>query len=31
MVIDYIERRWGTTARAGTELSNDAGAYSRSA
>jgi (E)-4-hydroxy-3-methylbut-2-enyl-diphosphate synthase len=31
MVIDYIERRWGTTARATTELSNDAGAYSRSA
>ncbi|MGB8756147.1 MAG: hypothetical protein WCD26_11050, partial [Pseudolabrys sp.] len=31
MVIDYIERRWGTTARAATELSNDAGAYSRSA
>jgi (E)-4-hydroxy-3-methylbut-2-enyl-diphosphate synthase len=31
MVIDYIERRWGTTARAATELSNDAGVYSRSA
>jgi (E)-4-hydroxy-3-methylbut-2-enyl-diphosphate synthase len=31
MVIDYIERRWGTTARAATELSKDAGAYSRSA
>ena len=31
MVIDYIERRWGTTARAATEQSNDAGAYSRSA
>ena len=31
MVIDYIERRWGTTARAATGLSNDAGAYSRSA
>ncbi|MGB6997865.1 MAG: flavodoxin-dependent (E)-4-hydroxy-3-methylbut-2-enyl-diphosphate synthase, partial [Pseudolabrys sp.] len=31
MVIDYIERRWGTTARAAAELSNDAGAYSRSA
>jgi len=31
MVIDYIERRWGTTARAATEPSNDAGAYSRSA
>jgi (E)-4-hydroxy-3-methylbut-2-enyl-diphosphate synthase len=29
MVIDYIERRWGTTARAATELSNDAGVYSR--
>jgi (E)-4-hydroxy-3-methylbut-2-enyl-diphosphate synthase len=31
MVIDYIERRWGTTARAATEPSNDAEAYSRSA
>ena len=31
MVIDYIERRWGTAARAATELSNATGGYSRSA
>ncbi len=31
MVIAYIERRWGTAARAATELSNATGGYSRSA
>jgi (E)-4-hydroxy-3-methylbut-2-enyl-diphosphate synthase len=31
MVIDYIERRWGTTARAATDVSDDVGVYSRSA
>src|SRR6476469_2966665 len=31
MVIDYIERRWGTPARAATEPARDVGAYSPSA
>jgi (E)-4-hydroxy-3-methylbut-2-enyl-diphosphate synthase len=31
MVIDYIERRWGTPARVATEPADDVGAYSPSA
>jgi (E)-4-hydroxy-3-methylbut-2-enyl-diphosphate synthase len=31
MVIDYIERRWGTPTRVATEPADDVGAYSPSA